>query len=170
VAARLVELILPVVRGHGLEGDDALPAVRGVRAALHGFVALEQAGGFGMPQDVDTSFAHLLTTLDRGLRHHADTGCSTTPGRDGRAMTTTIACAGRLRHDVTGTRRLGRPGYRAAGGGPLARALAGARGLPRTPLVIALRAFPAADPPSGRPRAPRTGGRAGRRGEHHDPP
>ena len=69
MAARLVELMLAVVRGHGLEGDDALTAV------------LEQADGFGMPQDVDTSFAHLLTTLDRGLRHHADSRCSTTPGR-----------------------------------------------------------------------------------------
>lgn len=72
VAARLTELVLAVVRGYGLEGDDALHAVRGVRAALHGFVALEQAGGFGMPQDVDTSFAHLLATLDRGLQHHGE--------------------------------------------------------------------------------------------------
>lgn len=72
VAARLTELMLAVVRGYGLKGDDALHAVRSVRAALHGFVALEQAGGFGLPQDVDTSFEHLLTTLDKGLRHHAD--------------------------------------------------------------------------------------------------
>lgn len=73
VAARLVELMLAVVRGYGLEGDDALHAVRGVRAALHGFVALEQAGAFGLPQDVDSSFEHLLLTLDQGLRHHPDT-------------------------------------------------------------------------------------------------
>lgn len=74
VAGRLFELVLAVMRGYGLEGDDALHAVRGVRAALHGFVALEQAGGFGLPQDVDTSFEHLLTTLDAGLRHHANGG------------------------------------------------------------------------------------------------
>lgn len=80
VADRLLELMLAVVRGYGLAGDDAVHAVRGVRAALHGFVALEQAGGFGLPQDVDTSFEHLLTTLDRGLRHHADTGRGTTAG------------------------------------------------------------------------------------------
>jgi AcrR family transcriptional regulator len=79
VAARLVELMLAVVRGYGLHGDDALHAVRGVRAALHGFVALEHAGGFGMPYDVETSFEHLLTTLDRGLQHHADVSINTTP-------------------------------------------------------------------------------------------
>jgi AcrR family transcriptional regulator len=79
VAARLVELMFAVVRGYGLEGDDALHAVRGVRAALHGFVALEQAGGFGMPQDVDTSFEHLLATLDAGLRHHTDVNRPLTP-------------------------------------------------------------------------------------------
>lgn len=72
VASRLTELVLAVVRGYGLEGDAALHAVRGVRAALHGFVALERAGGFGLPQDVDTSFDQLLGTLDRGLRHHDD--------------------------------------------------------------------------------------------------
>lgn len=71
VVARGLELLLAVVAGYGLAGDDAVHAVRGVRAALHGFVALEQAGAFGMPQDVDTSFDHLLTVLDRGLRHHA---------------------------------------------------------------------------------------------------
>ena len=79
VAARLVELMLAVVRGYGQEGDDAVHAVRGVRAALHGFVALEQAGGFGMPQDVDTSFEHLLATLDAGLRQHANLIPDTTP-------------------------------------------------------------------------------------------
>ena len=73
VATRLVELMLAVVRGYGLEGDSALHAVRGVRAALHGFVALEQAGAFGMPHDVDASFEHLLATLDKGLRRGSDT-------------------------------------------------------------------------------------------------
>jgi AcrR family transcriptional regulator len=72
VADQLTGLMLAVVRGYGLEGDRALHAVRSVRAALHGFAALEQARGFGLPQDVDVSFAHLLALLDAGLRHDAD--------------------------------------------------------------------------------------------------
>jgi hypothetical protein len=43
-------------------------AARGVRAALHGFVSLEQVGGFGLAQDRDASFRHLVRTLDAGLR------------------------------------------------------------------------------------------------------
>jgi AcrR family transcriptional regulator len=71
VAAGAVDLLLAVVRGYGLHGDAALHAVRTVRAALHGFSSLEQAGGFGLPYDVDVSFEHLITTLDTGLRHRS---------------------------------------------------------------------------------------------------
>ena len=45
-AAALVDVVLAVLRGYGLEGDDAIHGVRIVRAALHGFVALEAGGGF----------------------------------------------------------------------------------------------------------------------------
>lgn len=68
VAGGLTELMLAVLRGYGLQGDDAVHAVRGVRSALHGFASLEHAGGFGLPYDLDASFEHLLATLDRGLR------------------------------------------------------------------------------------------------------
>ncbi len=37
-AARLVEVLTAVLRGYGLEGDDAIHAVRLLRSALHGFV------------------------------------------------------------------------------------------------------------------------------------
>jgi AcrR family transcriptional regulator len=68
LAQGLTELMLAVMRGYGLDGDAAVHAVRFARAALHGFVALEQAGGFGLPQDVDQSFDELLRRLDAGLR------------------------------------------------------------------------------------------------------
>ncbi|HEY3436421.1 MAG TPA: TetR/AcrR family transcriptional regulator [Actinotalea sp.] len=42
--------------------------VRTVRAAVHGFIALELGGGFGLPVDVDESFDHLVATLVAGLR------------------------------------------------------------------------------------------------------
>ena len=66
-ARRLVDVVIAVLRGYGLEGDDVIHGVRIVRAALHGFVALEAGGGFGMPLSVDDTFERLVTALDRGL-------------------------------------------------------------------------------------------------------
>ena len=66
--ARAVRVFTAVLAGYGLEGDAAIHATRGIRAALHGFAALEAGGGFGMPQSVDESFARLVTALDRGLQ------------------------------------------------------------------------------------------------------
>ena len=51
--AAAVGLIANVLKGYRIEGDDMIDAVRMLRAALHGFVALEAAGGFGLPQSVD---------------------------------------------------------------------------------------------------------------------
>jgi AcrR family transcriptional regulator len=67
-AERVVGLFLAVLRGYGLDGDDALHAARGVRAALHGFVTLETGGGFGIPLDLDVSYTRMVTMLDSGLR------------------------------------------------------------------------------------------------------
>jgi AcrR family transcriptional regulator len=66
-AAGVVDVVLAVLRGYGLEDDDAIHAVRIVRAALHGFAALETEEGFGIPLDVDETFARLVAVLDRGL-------------------------------------------------------------------------------------------------------
>jgi AcrR family transcriptional regulator len=64
---QVVEVVLAVLRGYGLEGDDAFHGVRIVRAALHGFVVLESTGGFQIPLDLDETFARLVATLDRGI-------------------------------------------------------------------------------------------------------
>ena len=64
-ARRLVEVVVSVLQGYALEGDEALHATRALRSSLHGFVALESAGGFGLPLDLDVSFARLVTM------HHA---------------------------------------------------------------------------------------------------
>lgn len=66
-AGRVLEVVLSVLRGYRLEGDDALHATRALRSSLHGFVALENAGGFGLPLDLDVSFERLLAWLDAGL-------------------------------------------------------------------------------------------------------
>lgn len=66
-AAELVEVLVAVLRGYALHDDDAIHAVRMMRAALHGFVSLEREGGFAMPIDVDESYRRLVNTLDQGL-------------------------------------------------------------------------------------------------------
>jgi AcrR family transcriptional regulator len=64
---RAVDVILAVLAGWGLEGEDALHHVRVIRSALHGFVAIEGEGGFGLPLDLDASFNLLLATVIAGL-------------------------------------------------------------------------------------------------------
>jgi AcrR family transcriptional regulator len=66
--AGAVDVLLAILRGYGLEGDDAIHAARGVRSALHGFVALETGGGFGIPVDLDESFDRMVAALARGMR------------------------------------------------------------------------------------------------------
>jgi AcrR family transcriptional regulator len=66
-SAGAVEVLLAILRGYGLEGDDAIHAARAVRSALHGFVALETGGGFGLPVALDTSFDRMVAALARGL-------------------------------------------------------------------------------------------------------
>jgi AcrR family transcriptional regulator len=70
-AAAAVQVVLSVLDGFGLEGDDAIDAVRGLRALLHGFVAIEAAGGYRLPQDLDRSYRRLVTTYGEALRSWA---------------------------------------------------------------------------------------------------
>lgn len=65
---RVLSTVLAVLAGYGLTGDDAVDAARALRSALHGFAALEAAGGFGLPRDVDRSFDRLVAALDTALR------------------------------------------------------------------------------------------------------
>ncbi|NJP31427.1 TetR/AcrR family transcriptional regulator [Micromonospora thermarum] len=65
---RAVGVVYAVLRGYGVTGEPAVDAVRMFRSAVHGFVSLEAAGGFGLPQDVDRSFERLLDGLDAAFR------------------------------------------------------------------------------------------------------
>jgi AcrR family transcriptional regulator len=62
-----VEVMAAVLRAWHLEDDEMLHAVRVIRSALHGFVSLEAAGGFGLPLDRDRSFERVIDTLAAGL-------------------------------------------------------------------------------------------------------
>jgi AcrR family transcriptional regulator len=66
-ADTLLRIVLAVLAGYGLSGDDAIDATRALRASLHGFVTLEAGGGFGLPVDVDRSFTRLVDGFDAAL-------------------------------------------------------------------------------------------------------
>ena len=68
VAAAAVRTVSAVLAGFGLTGDDAIHAIRGLRALMHGFVSLEAAGGFAMPQDLDESYRRLVDGFGASLR------------------------------------------------------------------------------------------------------
>jgi AcrR family transcriptional regulator len=62
-SAGVVRVVFDVMAGYDLRDDDAVDAIRALRAALHGFVTLEAGGGFEMPVDVDRSFDRLVAGL-----------------------------------------------------------------------------------------------------------
>jgi len=59
----VVQIAFDVMAGYELRDDDAVDAIRAMRAGLHGFVTLEMGGGFGLPVDVDRSFDRLVRGL-----------------------------------------------------------------------------------------------------------
>jgi AcrR family transcriptional regulator len=66
-AQAVVGTALAVLRGWGLEGDDAIHATRAIRSAVHGFVSIEAGGGFGLPADREESFRRMVAALAAGL-------------------------------------------------------------------------------------------------------
>jgi len=65
---RLMGVLFAVLRWYGLTGTEAVHAARRVRASVHGFASLEAAGGFGLPEDLDASFAGLVEMVTASLR------------------------------------------------------------------------------------------------------
>jgi AcrR family transcriptional regulator len=71
-AQQIVDVMQAVLGPYGLGEEDAIHAIRGLRALVHGFVSLEVAHGFGMPVDLDASFHWLIDTFIAGLRQPAE--------------------------------------------------------------------------------------------------
>jgi AcrR family transcriptional regulator len=63
----LLGTVAAVLAGYGVGGDDALHAMRGLRAIIHGFVSLDAAGGFRMKLDLNESFDRLLAAFAADL-------------------------------------------------------------------------------------------------------
>ena len=66
-AQELLQMLFLILASFGVYGEDAIHAVRGLRALLDGFTRLEAAEGFKMPVDLDESFRRLITTYLAGL-------------------------------------------------------------------------------------------------------
>jgi AcrR family transcriptional regulator len=84
---RVVEVAAAAMSGYGLSGSDAVHAIRCLRAAVHGFAHLEAIGGFGLPEDIDTTFAHLLDMISAGVSAMAAVG-TPRPRSPGQGSTT----------------------------------------------------------------------------------
>ena len=48
--------------------QDAIDAIRSLRAVIHGFVTLEATGGFGLPRSLDATYTRLIDCLDTAFR------------------------------------------------------------------------------------------------------
>lgn len=64
---RAVEPVRAVLRSYELDEVATIHAARTLRSALHGFVALEAVGGFGLDVDVDASFDWLVDRLSAAI-------------------------------------------------------------------------------------------------------
>jgi len=60
-------VVSATLRGYDIADDQLIDATRALRAALHGFCALENGGGFAIPVSIDESFARMVAGLDRML-------------------------------------------------------------------------------------------------------
>lgn len=69
---QIVNLFVRLLAPYQLDKADLIHTVRGLRSLVHGFVALECAGGFGLPIDTEQSFRRLLQTFLTGLERKED--------------------------------------------------------------------------------------------------
>lgn len=67
-AVAAASVIASALKGYRLEGAGLIHSIRMLRAAFHGMVSLEAAGGFGLPESVDETYAHLVDALDTAFR------------------------------------------------------------------------------------------------------
>lgn len=64
----ILDVLYALFDGYGITPDEpSVDAARFVRSALHGFVALEHAGGFAMARSVDRSFKRLVDAVHTAL-------------------------------------------------------------------------------------------------------
>lgn len=77
---RLLASLTAVLRGYRLDPSQEIHALRMLRSMMHGFAALEAAGGFQIDTDVDESFTWMTNLIDHGLQ--ADRSQHSPPPKD----------------------------------------------------------------------------------------
>ena len=68
VAVGLLDTLCRGLAPFGVLEKDFVHAIRGIRAALHGFALLEENGQFGMPYDIDESYHWLVAALTAAVQ------------------------------------------------------------------------------------------------------
>jgi AcrR family transcriptional regulator len=79
VAAALAEsvtVVASVLTGMGVDPIAVIPLIRALRASVHGFVNLELRGGFGLPDDIDDSFATTINLVIEAIAAQSTTEVS----------------------------------------------------------------------------------------------
>ncbi|MGR6973505.1 TetR/AcrR family transcriptional regulator [Streptomyces cynarae] len=66
---RTAEITYGMLRAYGLDEPDLTDAVRLLRSTFHGYCALEAAGGFGAPRDVEASWDRAVDALHVALEN-----------------------------------------------------------------------------------------------------
>jgi len=66
---KILDVLFAAMEPWHLSQSQGIHAIRIVRSALHGLVSIEAAGGFGLPEALETTLEALLTTLVFGLPH-----------------------------------------------------------------------------------------------------
>lgn len=64
---RAIRVVFTTLSSYGLPEEALIDATRAFRSAVHGYVALEAAGGFGLPVDVDRSFESMIRVFQGSL-------------------------------------------------------------------------------------------------------
>lgn len=70
--AEPVFLVAHVLLDMGIHQSEAIHLIRALRALLHGFLDLEAQDGFGMPVDIDASFAASVELIIAGIEAAGD--------------------------------------------------------------------------------------------------
>jgi AcrR family transcriptional regulator len=68
-----VNAVFDALRGYHLDEDALIDSVRTLRAVVHGYVALEQAGAFGLDRPVADSIEWALSFLDAAMQDPTST-------------------------------------------------------------------------------------------------
>ncbi|HUA32455.1 MAG TPA: TetR-like C-terminal domain-containing protein [Candidatus Binataceae bacterium] len=67
VANQIIEVCSAVMSGYQLKRAEAIHALRAMRSVGHGFASLEAARGFGIPVNIDESYAWFVDNFIAGL-------------------------------------------------------------------------------------------------------